>query len=535
MAGISWLDKLFAFGLNAVTRVWYAGSELTNRAVVEFTGTGVSVADSPGTGRTVVTVPGVASSFTGTDPESVATFNHRGDSADPARRNHKHNHGDQPGGTLHALAVGGEVGASPGFMSGAQVDDVAAAKVAIDAATSTATADVIAKRGTLGVCSFGALTAPSVTSATATAQFRNSTADGFDVSSTAVSAHHSAAVGCTAGTTITLTAGTNISAAATGSVTVTSGSTTSIVASAALNLTGTVAALKTTTGGIDINSKTGIVNIQKDSATALTLTVDPTGQVKLAPVAGATSVLIQQGQHASAAGVDTTFRAQRGFAGFIGGALVLGGGEGGTGGTNLAGKTQIDLGTVVGGVSQYAEFLASGSAIFTLRRTNSAVADFTCPGTLWIHPTSGAIVGSNDDTVRSYWNQSDATITSTCSAFDITGQFSTDSQDLTPAATLNINWNNGNSVRIGATNTSKVTTNTAVAAPTNPRDGNIIYEVRAISNGTNTLTWNAVFTFPASGNGINQWAAGVPADGKITNHGFKWNGTAYECVYSSVI
>lgn len=56
-------------------------------------------------------------------------------------------------------------------------------------------------------------------------------------------------------------------------------------------------------------------------------------------------------QDASAAGGTTTLRAQRGFAGFVGGDFIIGGGDGGTTGTNLGGNTRVKLGTLVSNTS----------------------------------------------------------------------------------------------------------------------------------------------------------------------------------------
>lgn len=64
--------------------------------------------------------------------------------------------------------------------------------------------------------------------------------------------------------------------------------------------------------------------------------------------ASAPSIAWGQAQDPSAAGAAWSLRAQQGFAGFVGGALTIGGGEGGTPGTNQGGATAIELGTAVG-------------------------------------------------------------------------------------------------------------------------------------------------------------------------------------------
>lgn len=58
--------------------------------------------------------------------------------------------------------------------------------------------------------------------------------------------------------------------------------------------------------------------------------------------------LFAPAQSASGAGQASTLRAQKGQAGAVGGSLTIGGGDGGTPGTNLAGETIIQLGAVVG-------------------------------------------------------------------------------------------------------------------------------------------------------------------------------------------
>lgn len=131
------LDKLLAAALNAITRVYYAGSELTNRAVIEFAGSGVTVSDNAGAARTVVTIAGVPGSMNTTPPETVGTSNASGNSSDPAHRNHVHAHGDHLGGTLHAAATSDIAG----FMSPAHVgalDQASALATALNAAKTIA-------------------------------------------------------------------------------------------------------------------------------------------------------------------------------------------------------------------------------------------------------------------------------------------------------------------------------------------------------------------------------------------------------------
>jgi hypothetical protein len=109
----NWLDALFG----GKPDIYENGSQKPLRAGINLIG--ATIADNPGADRLDVTITG--------------------------------SHGNQAGGSLHAVATGSVAG----FLS-------AADKTTLDAATSAATANTIAKRGALGVCSFGALTAPSL-------------------------------------------------------------------------------------------------------------------------------------------------------------------------------------------------------------------------------------------------------------------------------------------------------------------------------------------------------------------------------------
>jgi len=75
------------------------------------------------------------------------------------------------------------------------------------------------------------------------------------------------------------------------------------------------------------------------------------------------SVSIAQAQDASAAGGAMSLRAQRGFAGFVGGDLTIGGGAGGTGGTNLAGNTCVELGQTVSSATAEMKWLSNGTRV----------------------------------------------------------------------------------------------------------------------------------------------------------------------------
>ncbi len=243
------------------------------------------------------------------------------------------------------------------------------------------TANTIAKRGPSGEGKFASLQSPSIASLTTSFSALNSAGRGLTVTPTtttllfgsctvAVDASNCA---ISAPAAIGLTAGSTITAAATTSVSVTSGTTCTVTASGLLTLSGGAgAALKTTTGGIDLNAKNGSINLQKDSTTAVVCSVDPVGAVSIAPVAGATSVTYQQTEATSGIGKNAVFAAQRGFAGSVGGVSVLGASNGGTGGTNLAGGVALELGQLVSNVSAKAAFWANGSEVGYAQKLASA-------------------------------------------------------------------------------------------------------------------------------------------------------------------
>ena len=79
--------------------------------------------------------------------------------------------------------------------------------------------------------------------------------------------------------------------------------------------------------------------------------------------ASLSSVAIGWAQDASAAGGAMTIRGQKGASGYVGGVLTLGGGDGGTPGTNLAGDTQVELGQTVSGATAELSCLSAGTRV----------------------------------------------------------------------------------------------------------------------------------------------------------------------------
>jgi hypothetical protein len=308
----------------------------------------------------------------------------------------------------------------------------------------------------------------------------------------------------------------------------------------------TATVVQNTAGAVVLDSGTGSFPFSDASVVALTITADPAGLCTIQPAATCTGMTLKGATPSSGAGKPLTLSGTDGASGAQGGALNVRGGKSGTPGAassaGLSGPINIDTGAAnASGAHGKIVFRqgnpdSSPTEFLSFQRTSSYSAGiFSATGFFGIKVQPILDVGSTDDSVYTRWNQNDASITHVCAYMENGGQYSSAINKIAVASTVNINWNLSNTVWVGATSSTKITTNVTVAAPTNPREGNILYGVRAVSNGTNTFTWNAVFTFPASGTGINQWAAGVPTDGKILWHWFAWNGTNYECVASSVI
>lgn len=104
---------------------------------------------------------------------------------------------------------------------------------------------------------------------------------------------------------------------------------------------------------------TVIADISGNFATTIT----PAAACTVVVGADCASFAISQTQDASGAGASWSLKAQQGAAGFTGGSLTLGGGDGGTSGTNLGGNTDIHLGTQVSNETARHRLVASGGAV----------------------------------------------------------------------------------------------------------------------------------------------------------------------------
>lgn len=304
-----------------------------------------------------------------------------------------------------AIAAAGAAGASGQWADGAHTH-------AHDGATA-ATANKLALRGASGVCSFGALTAPSIASSTTSFSALNSAGEGLTITSGNVS------LGST----------NNISGSATGNISLLCDTDAEIVAGGAISLSGDAGASLTATtgtatvsaattvgitassGAVSISGSAGVINLQKNGSTAVVCTVDNAGACTIAPVGGASSLTIKPAQKTSGAGAAVTIAGGQGSSGNVGGKTTVGANNGATPGTNLAGGVDIELGQTVGGVSALASVVANGTTLCTFQQTASAQCEISNLALIWLKGASGCLIGSNDDAVRIYCNQSDGTIT----------------------------------------------------------------------------------------------------------------------------
>lgn len=137
------------------------------------------------------------------------------------------------------------------------------------------------------------------------------------------------------------------------------GNNTLTVSSGYLNLVGT--------GGIVFDSAVGTIRFG-DGSDALSISALSAADVSITAANDVLSFSIGVDQHQSGAGIDTSLRGQDGFTGFTGGVLWLGGGNGGTPGTNKAGPTRIQLGQLVSGESADFALFADSTSLLNFRR-----------------------------------------------------------------------------------------------------------------------------------------------------------------------
>jgi hypothetical protein len=123
---------------------------------------------------------------------------------------------------------------------------------------------------------------------------------------------------------------------------------------------------------LDVGGASGTIDLTHADVSTCALVLDSDGPLTCTVGQAVTSVTFGQTQKTSGAGAAWTMRAQQGQAGQVGGALVLGGGNGGTPGTNAAGSTRVKLGTPVAGAT--AGFIGEredGTVLWTMNETSS--------------------------------------------------------------------------------------------------------------------------------------------------------------------
>ena len=267
---------------------------------------------------------GVALSTTA--PADVGTTDAVGTGTTAARSDHVHAHAAQTDGTLHAAVIA--AGAS-GFMTGAD-------KTKLDSMTSGAAVASVAVNAP--ITNSGSSTALSlhVTAADATHDGYLAQAD-YSLLHTATAAATNSAL-CQRDSSGTC---------------------------AFTSVTSPV--LKTASGALAINAFTGVENHQVNGTTVRVDTLSVAGANTIVWQAGIASLTDSIAQATSGAGVLRSTYGQQGFAGSIGGIYKIGGGAGGTPGTNLAGDTQIDLGaSISASISAKASFLVGGASVLDI-------------------------------------------------------------------------------------------------------------------------------------------------------------------------
>ena len=162
---------------------------------------------------------------------------------------------------------------------------------------------------------------------------------------------------------------------------------------------------------LSLDAATGTLRLKVGAADSVLWTLSASGAVTLAPVGGAASLTIQPAQKTSGAGAPATLAGGQGSSGNVGGKTTVGANNGATPGTNLAGGVDIELGQTVGGVSALASVVANGTTLCTFQQTASARCEISNLALIWLKGASGCLIGSNDDSVRVFCNQSDGFVT----------------------------------------------------------------------------------------------------------------------------
>ncbi len=247
----------------------------------------------------------------------------------------------------------------------------AADLAALDAATSAATPSTLALRApSTAACAFGPLTAPSLVAASG-GLILGDTGQNGTLRGAEVRLDTSAAGKCSfmeggvehcnmllSGTQTTVTAANSFYLSASSYITLSATGTAYVTGYAGLELNGNNNATGLQCASFVMKAgATGNAKLTFTTADAFTITGDPS----------LTSLTIGIAQDATAAGGFVELRGQRGAAGFAGGKAIVGGGLGGTGGTDAPGPVEIDLGRTYGGTSALCQFVTNTGGANTTR------------------------------------------------------------------------------------------------------------------------------------------------------------------------
>lgn len=177
--------------------------------------------------------------------------------------------------------------------------------------------------------------------------------------------------------------------------------------------TGGVERLRIEGAGTISLSTSSTVTFSKNGTSTKVDTFDPVGASTQVWAAGVTSVSQSWTQRTSGAGGNWTIAGQQGFAGSIGGKLILQSGYGGTLGTNLAGGIDLDLGQTASGASSVLTLKAGASGTIGTQQVtgagnyyiaSGAVASgmYLDTGNMYLHGSLSFAIDSNTGLITFY-------------------------------------------------------------------------------------------------------------------------------------
>lgn len=246
--------------------------------------------------------------------------------------------------------------------------------------------------------------------------------------------------------------------------------------------------------------------------------------------AAVTSITDSWTQASSGAGGSRTRSGQRGASGSAGGDIIENVGDGGTTGTNSPGNYRIDLGTrVTSGTTGKFRLTRSAGANVLCSWYNQELANYNIWNmegqNLQILMSSNILETSCQSMsfVSTLGGQVDisGSVIATCTFLEVSGQQSSDTNDVAFAVSITLNNNLSNHHRIGA-----LTANITTLDMSNLRDG-AVYTVHVTQDGTGTRTiaWAAKFIFGANYSNVPE-----PTAGDWTIWTFLCDGTNLRCI-----